>query len=189
MTNTIHTHDNRHEERYQNASYLDGQPQEETTEMGGWSYHGQYKPKLVVSGYSKYRLGVTDRRTVFVTIDTWGETEWGEIPTVLADRSDGRISHFHVDNARFTWTRKFDDKKQGEWEISAISVSGDSYRKDGTRGQITGYQGFVSNPPTYPLPQWLQTIVDRTHPVTGVNPFTFGDEHVYGRFGAQEAVV
>jgi hypothetical protein len=185
MTNIIHTHDNRHEESSQNTSYVDGQREEETTEMGGWSYHGQYKPKVTTSGYPEYRLDVTDRRTVFLTIDTWGDTEWGEIPEVLADRSDGRISHFHVDNARFTWTRKFDQNTQSDWEMSVISVSGDSYRKDGTRGQITGYQGFKADG----LPQWLQSVVDRTHPVTGGNPFTFGDEHVYGKFSAVEVVV
>lgn len=35
-----------------------------------------------------------------------------------------------------------------------------------------------------PLPDWLAYLVDKTHPVTGETPFTYGDTHVYGSFAS-----
>lgn len=225
---TIHTNDHRNEDRNQSASYVDGKPQESASTIGVLSYYGKLRVSENIT--ASYDVTVKDTRTVHVTFDTWGDLPGGVVPELLQDTSDQRLDMFYLDQVRFTWTRKFTgDNKDAQWKISGgrfdsgskIHVSGDNYRKNGTRGQITGgtiYPRIVERrEPTgqikdesyfgmpydelpdfkkkwwgqpvtdtfhdpQPLPQWLQTIVDRTHPVTGENPFTFGNEHVYGKF-------
>lgn len=221
---TMHMADYRNEDRSQSASYVDGEPQKQPSTIGLLSYYGQHKIKENIE--ASYAITVKDSRTVSVGFDSWGDTPYGEVPELLEEITDDRLHLFHVDRVRFVWVRKFTgDNADAQWQITDsgyISVSGDNYRKDGSRGQITGATRFpkivqrkedtgkvktekyfgkpYEELPTYqqkwwgdpvfqtfydrqPLPAWLQTIVDLSHPVTGKNPFTFGDEHVYGRFG------